>query len=235
METDVRLARALHAGEGSPTLRVYGWRPHAISLGMHQRLEDFDLQKLRAAGIDIVRRPTGGKAILHADELTYSVAMNIGERSLREIYQFINEGLLAGLHLLGVPAVLSQTTDNFRELYRSTVSIPCFTSSAKSEIQFGGRKLLGSAQRRYNGAILQHGSLLLGPAHREIVRYLSAGIGDADASLLEHLDRHAVDLKTILGRTVAFDEAADCLREGFARACGIEFTETELLTPALEA
>jgi lipoate-protein ligase A len=228
METDVQLARAVGAGESLPTLRLYGWKPYAISIGMNQRLEDFDRQKLNAAGIDIVRRPTGGMAIFHADEITYSVTMNIEHRSLRETYHFINEGLLSGLHGLGVQAELSRSTDDFRELYGSTVSIPCFTSSAKSEIQFEGRKLLGSAQRRYNTIILQHGSLLLGPAHREIVNYLSSEIQYSKENLLKHLDNHAIDLNTILRRTVTFEEAAECIREGFARACGIDFIEAEI-------
>src|SRR5712671_3314759 len=90
MDTDVRLAEALRDGTGLPTLRVYGWEPHAISLGAHQRYEDFDARRLASAHVDIVRRPTGGRAILHAHELTYSVVTEMNGRSLRELYGFIN-------------------------------------------------------------------------------------------------------------------------------------------------
>lgn len=236
MKTDIRLATALLQGQGTPTLRTYGWKPYAISIGMNQSIEEFDLEILNTAGIDIVRRPTGGRAILHADELTYSVTLPAGDRTLREIYRFVNEGLLCGLRLMGVDAELSSTAEDFRNLYRQPASIPCFASSAKSEIQVGGRKILGSAQRRYGNSVLQHGSLLLTPKHRDIVHYLSADLRNVKSAVSTELDRHAVDLETVLGRTISYHEAVENIREGFTRGCGIEFVHTaEAVAPPAEA
>ncbi|HEV8537629.1 MAG TPA: lipoate--protein ligase family protein [Bacteroidota bacterium] len=226
MTYDISLASEFATGSSLPTLRVYGWQPHAISIGMNQRLEDFDMSKLAAAGIDIVRRPTGGRAILHADELTYSVAMNAGGRSLRELYRFINEGVACGLRLLGIDVQLSGQSHDFRTHYRDLSAIPCFTSSAKDEIHYQQRKLVGSAQRRFGNTILQHGSLLLGSRHRHLIEFLSGSINGSRAVILENLDSSSVDAQTILGRVVSYDEAADAVRRGFENACGIEFIGT---------
>ncbi len=232
MELDLELASALNRGMGVPSLRIYGWNPPAISIGANQPIEDFDGRKLDAAGIHLVRRPTGGRAILHANELTYSVVMYTSGNSLRDIYRFINEGLLHGLQSLGIPAELTERTANFRRLYKDPLAIPCFTSSAKSEIHHRGKKLVGSAQRRFGAAILQHGSLLLGPQHRQIVEFLSEKVENARSMMLEEFDNFTSDLESILGRTVTFDEAAEYVKEGFRLGCGIEFNQESITAHA---
>ena len=105
MEADEVMARQLEQGLVGPSLRLYGWRPYALSLGFHQSALDVDTEALAANGIDLVRRPTGGKAILHAREVTYCVVMKYGELSPKEIYRFINECLIRGLELLGIREV----------------------------------------------------------------------------------------------------------------------------------
>ena len=227
MELDEALARQLHAGIGSEVLRVYGWKPHAISIGFNQHADDFDALKLQEAGIDLVQRPTGGRAILHAHELTYCAVVHVKETfGPRAIYRFINQGLLCGLHLLGIPAELYSGDDDTQKMYRSPSSIPCFTSSAKSEIQFDGRKLVGSAQRRFGSVVLQHGSLLLGPQHRKISKYLSSQVQDSREIIEDNLLHHTTDAETILGRSISFEEAAWCIKEGFERECDITFEDT---------
>ena len=226
MNLDVLLADQVRNG-APPVLRLYGWNPHAISIGMNQRFEDFDPERLSDAGLDIVR-PTGGMAILHANELTYSVSMPLGTLSLREAYRFINEALLHGLRLLGISAELSAASDNFRESYRNPGSVPCFSTSAKCEIQAQGKKLLGSAQRRYGSAVLQHGSLLLGPEHMDIAEYLSRSLLPSKSLMLEQLGERAVDAQSILGISVPFEEAADAIRRGFEAAHGIEFSAADV-------
>ncbi len=226
MMIDEALALRLKEGIGLPTLRIYRWRPFAVSLGYHEPAEDFDAGRLRDAGVDLVRRPTGGRAIFHADELTYSVVMPLDDRGPRGLYHFINGGLLAGVRLLGIDAVLASASDDLRTSGVGPSSVPCFATSAKSEVQVQGRKLIGSAQRRYGGVILQHGSLLLGPEHRKITGFLSAGAGNAREEIERHLEHHTIDARTALGRPVAFDEAARFIRLGFETACGIEFVES---------
>jgi len=228
MEFDEALASQLKNKIGPETLRVYGWKPYCISLGFNQRLDDFDRAKLANDGIDLVRRPTGGRAILHAHEITYSVVAELGDTTPREIYRFINEGLLAALHHLGVYAQLTDRDADFRALYQDPSSVPCFSSSAKSEIQYCGKKLVGSAQRRYGQMILQHGSLLLGPHHRKIVDYLAPHINNMCDIIEEQLIHHTTDLETILGRPVSFIEASDAIKKGFEQQCRITFDDTIL-------
>jgi lipoate-protein ligase A len=224
MDLDRSLADRLLKGEGNPTLRVYAWDPPAISIGYNQSMDDFDTRKLREAGVDIVRRPTGGRAILHAHELTYSVVMKTENRTLREIYRLINEALLRGLCVLGIDARLVDATDSVEAMYRNPSSIPCFASSSKSEIQFNGRKLLGSAQRRYGDVVLQHGSLLLGPQHQRLMEFLSR---PPERQAEESLSARAIDAETILGRDVTFEEAAAAVKLGFERLPGVVFSEDQ--------
>jgi len=226
MEFDKSLAAEFeehHAGEA--VLRVYGWKPHAISIGFHQEFEDFDLNALRAAGIDIVRRPTGGKAIFHAQELTYSVVYPLEQTGPKEIYRFVHEGLLAGLRLMGIEAELCEGDPLYRERFRDPSSVPCFSSSARSEIQFNGRKLVGSAQRRFGKTILQHGSFLLSSHHRRITDFLAPSQQGSQASLEEHLEKHTVDAAEILGQTVSFEEAASAIKLGFEHFLGMTFDD----------
>lgn len=229
MEFDEKEAINLSRSEGNPVLRFYGWKPYAISIGYHQRIEDFDIDKIYAAGIDIVRRPTGGRAILHADEVTYSVIMKMENETPKSIYKFINEGLLHGLRYLSVDAELSDKGENFPELYRQTNSIPCFSSTAKSEIKYRNKKLVGSAQRRYGNVILQHGSILLGPYHKKIVDFLSPNLSEQKEMLKKEIELKTIDLQEITGRHISFDEAVDALTQGFADRHGIFFQHTEFI------
>lgn len=225
MERDATLARLLDAGLIPPTLRLYGWQPPAVSLGYHQESADIDAAELERAGYDLVRRPTGGKAILHAHEVTYCVVMPWGERSPKEIYRFINECLIVGLSHLGIRALLSGETDDLRTLYRDPASLPCFTSSAKSELLVGGRKLAGSAQRKIGSAILQHGSVLIGPGHRRLAEFLAPRIQDARALIERDLETKTTDIESILGRSVTYEEAAEAIRAGFEASPGISLIE----------
>jgi lipoate-protein ligase A len=227
MEFDELLAARLGASGDSGTLRVYGWNPAAISIGRHQRIEDFDLVALDRAGIDLVRRPTGGRAILHARELTYSIVMRSGERSPREVYRFISRGLLRAFNLLGIDATLTDSDQGLKTAAGDPHSLPCFSSFAKDEIQFEGRKLAGSAQRRYGGVVLQHGSLLLGPQHRRIVDFLSPEARESRSFIEKDLATRTIDAESILGREVPFEECARALKQGFELACGITFQEQE--------
>jgi lipoate-protein ligase A len=227
MAFDERLAAELTHGHSHPTLRVYGWSPHAISVGRHQPMEAFDIPELGRAGIDIVRRPTGGKAILHARELTYSVAIAAPGGGLRDLYRRINVGILQGLRILGIKAELQETGSDFRALHADPSAVACFSSFARSEIQFEGRKLIGSAQRRYGNVVLQHGSFLLDDSHLDIARYLTADRTPGRDAIRALLEESTCDARAILGREVGFQEAAEAIRDGFARAWEIEFTDQE--------
>ncbi len=156
-------AIAAHAGRGDvpPTLRFYRWQPACVSLGRHQPLADIDLARCAALGYDVVRRPTGGRAILHTDELTYSVAGPQSDPVLAgavlDSYLRLSQGLLAGLEQLGLRVAKAPPSNR-----ASTDAGPvCFEVPSAYEIVAGGKKLVGSAESRRQGWVLQHGTLPL--------------------------------------------------------------------------
>ena len=227
MAVDGSLARALAAGTGRPTLRLYRWNPWAISLGYNQDAGTLDRARCAADGIDIVRRPTGGRAILHAQELTYSVTMPAERKGVLQVYNEISAALVRGLALYGVNASLQKSQPDFAEEYRSPSSIPCFSSSARYEIEWEGRKLAGSAQRRFAGeagdVVLQHGSLLCGPAHARLAGYLSVADPDVLERIRRSLQEKTTDLAAVTGIEVDMPRLVDCIRRGFEEAWGIAF------------
>ena len=231
MRIDQVLATRLLSGDGMPTVRVYGWRPYALSIGFHQQVSDFDTTECKNEGIDVVRRPTGGRAILHAEEVTYSVVMRAEGRSVSEIYAEISQALVSGLRTLGADVEYASSQPDFARLYRQKHSIPCFSSSARFEIQSRGRKLVGSAQRRYlspegNEVVLQHGSILLGPAHRRISEFVRPDNDNVQAMILADLESKTTDLASVLGRVVTYDEVAASTIMGFCQAWNIDPVES---------
>lgn len=228
MAADEHAAAACLQGTGPSLLRLYRWRPYAISLGYNQSDTEIDRVRCAAEGIDVVRRPTGGRAILHADELTYAVVMPAGGGVL-DVYNSIARALVRGLRAFGIDVGVQRVQPDFASAYRTPGAIPCFTSSARYEIEVDGRKLVGSAQRRYrNGgveSVLQHGSILTGPAHRRLIQYLR--LDDATALGLEaEMERKTTDLATITGGPVDLETLAGCIRRGFEREWNITFTYT---------
>lgn len=226
MDRDEDLARQLADGTGNPTVRVYGWNPPAISLGWNQSWDEVRMDAAEAAGIDVVRRPTGGRAILHENEATYSVVMSSRGENVSEAYARISLALTEALRLLGVNAALERSQPHFPSLYRKGESAACFVSSARSEIMVKGRKLVGSAQRRYavpgGEVVLQHGSILLGPEHRRLARYLRLR-PEQEVHLSEQLAVKTTDLRHELQRDVSLEEVASRLKDGFEKTWNIRF------------
>lgn len=229
MERDEALAEALQdpSGCGEQVLRLYGWEPPAVSLGHHQDASTIDQERLRQDGIGLVRRPTGGRAILHHEELTYCVVMLAGRRSILQVYNAISEALVRGLALYGVEVSLQKSQPDFAAAYRDQSSIPCFTSSARYEIEWNGRKLVGSAQRRYadgeRDVVLQHGSILCGPAHRRLAEYLRIDNEAVRGRIEREMKEKTVDILEITGRAVDVERLKECIRRGFEEAWGVQF------------
>ena len=224
MRYDEMLAQRLLRGDGMPTLRFFRWSPWAISLGYNQRLEDIDLSKCAKSGIDVVRRPTGGRAILHAEELTYSVVMPAERKSVIQIHNEISNALVRGFQLFGVHVSLQRSQPNLAEHYKRASGVACFTSSARYEIEWKGKKLVGSAQRRLRDdkedIVLQHGSILCGPAHRQLADYLFLAVTAAE-SLGKELRENTIDLSELRGASVNAEELSACIRRGFELEWGI--------------
>lgn len=231
MQFDEQLARNLLVSSGVPTVRLFRWNPWAISLGFNQDISKIDVVRCAADGIDVVRRPTGGRAVYHAEELTYSVALCADGRSVLEIYNAISKALVQGLRLFGVNATLSRSQPDLRVHYRNLSSIPCFTASARYEIEWRGKKLVGSAQRRFrnhetgNDIVLQHGSILVGPAHRDLTEYLILPDEHAREHLNKELVEKTAELSHIMQKEVVMEDLAHCVRRGFEEEWNINFTE----------
>ena len=214
-----------------PLMRVYSWDPYCISLGYHQSPDSIDYHACNHDHIDVVRRPTGGRAVLHAEELTYSIILPLGIvfASIHEAYQRINEGLVAGLRHLGIDASQEKRSIDFRGHYQTALSASCFSAAAKHEITFQGRKMIGSAQRQLGNSLLQHGSLLLGDLHAALPRYLTRIPSHEERNQMEEAIRaRTCTVQQALGRKVSFQEATEAIRLGMEETFGMTFTEKPL-------
>jgi len=205
------MARAGRTGEA--VFRVYAWSAPTLSLGRNQRAKgDYDVDAARARGIGIVRRPTGGRALLHDHEVTYSVTMPCASADEADAaYSFINEVLLGGLQAMGVPARRATETQSIPPGLR-----PCFDAPSEHEIVIGARKLVGSAQWRRGGALLQHGSILVRDDQAVIASLMKSPITPpAAATLADALGREpavaevAGHLRTALNKQVSDVRAFD--------------------------
>lgn len=206
------------AADGLPRLRLYTWKPWCLSLGHTQRVEEVDADAVARLGYDIVRRPTGGRAVLHAEELTYAVAMPTGERGVHETYGAITETIRAGLERLGARDLdFARSQPDFREHYTTLDSASCFSASALKELTWHGRKLLGSAQRRYGSVLLQHGSLLLDDAHLAIIDLLHPDISDERREALRtRLAERTATLRQVFGGLLPpLDSLVDSIASSF--------------------
>ena len=191
---------------GEAVFRVYGWSAPTLSLGRNQRARDcYDLEAAAARGIGFVRRPTGGRALLHHREVTYGVTMPLDSTSARDAYDFINDVLIAALGRMGVAAARAPQAVSLPPGLR-----PCFDVPAEHEIVVGGRKLVGSAQWRKDGALLQHGSILVRDDQALIEELLQAALPAPTTA--------AATLHDALGRDPTTDEVAEELRQSLADA-----------------
>ncbi|MFO7260361.1 MAG: biotin/lipoate A/B protein ligase family protein [bacterium] len=238
MAIDQALLESVQAG-GRPALRFYRWRPACLSFGRNQPARGLcDPARAAARGVDIVRRPTGGLAVLHDRELTYAAVLPVGLLgSPRETYRALNRALVEGLRRLGLPAELAPaggaggvpagpapaaagsgagagrtavSAGGATGGTALTVTAACFQAPAPGEVVVAGRKLVGSAQRVERRAILQHGSLLL-EGDQSLVAELVAGPPPPAPATLAGA----------LGRTPEPEELVEALRAGFESALGI--------------
>ncbi|NLT49734.1 MAG: hypothetical protein GXX85_02305 [Ignavibacteria bacterium] len=224
MDYDINLAK--NCESDSAYLRFYRWEPYCISLGANQKEEELDLRKIKNDKLDFVKRPTGGRAILHAEELTYSVILPTSSGlGSKEVYRNISEGLVKGLilyneKLLGVE--LEDEQPDFLNLLGQSSGSLCFASTAKSEVKYKGKKLIGSAQRKLNNALLQHGSVLCGKFHNKLPEYLNISYSEKEA-LKKELKEKTIELETIIGSKTDYQKLEECLISGLENQMNIKF------------
>jgi len=211
MARDVALLDEVTAG-AAPALRFYQWRPPALSLGRFQPLDDVDIGACERHGVGVVRRPTGGRALLHGGDLTYAIVFPVppGPRpSVDALYRWVAAGLIAGLARLGVDAHIAR--------HDGPAGPACFATQQGADLRVGDRKLCGSAQLRRRGVVLQHGSVLLD----------RLAIDETDLLHAEH-DSRGLQAATVTLAELGVDDDAsavvEALRDGFRAALGLEFS-----------
>ncbi len=235
MAVDEAIMEAVAAGLQPPTLRLYGWEPPAVSLGYHQALDGgISREAVRERGYDIVRRPTGGRAILHADELTYSFCIRqdeiAGGHSVMESYREISRGIIEGLRILGAQVSLGAEQDATPEVERAAADSDaarpiCFAKTARCDLQAAGRKVVGSAQVRRHGGILQHGSI---PITIDLEDQVAVMPGSDDRIARQVLAGAAMSVTDLLGRVVTYEEISEAMVRGFAEVFEVELVPGDL-------
>jgi len=230
MDYDIELMEEVASGESPPILRLYRWSPPAVSLGYFQdENEVVDLKACLDAGVDVVRRPTGGRAVLHDQELTYSIIVPeahpfINKGGVMDAYRAISRGIITAFNLLDIVAVLTPEEQNRAGLAPGS----CFDSSTAYEIQVNGKKVVGSAQLRRDGIILQHGAIIFSlPAdlYRKVLKKDRAY--SASSEMIE-LGQKAAGLHD-LGYNVSFNRMTRALVKAFSMVVPAVFTSSNRL------
>ena len=236
MAVDHALAACSSPGEA--VLRIYRWSCPTVSFGRNEpALDRYDRARGHSAGLEFVRRPTGGRAVLHDRELTYAAVLpSATPGGLRATYRLINRGLVEALCSLGIPAA----TAAGRGLHAGPDAGPCFDEPAPGEVTVAGRKLVGSAQARLGGALLQHGSVLIGPGQERLLA-LGSALGSASASLrmggqvgAPEKDRRVqapISLEEVLGQAPPWSDLVQAVISGLSGVTGGDWHRGELTEP----
>lgn len=222
MAVDEALAVLHSEKEGRlPVFRLYTWEPPALSLGYFQDVSDIDLKAVKRLGVVPVKRITGGRAVLHYGDLTYSIVATSGRDAPEGVaasYRFLCRGLLQAFVDLGIKA------DPGRAEPSSGRSQACFAIATTSDITWQGKKFVGSAQKRLGRTLLQHGSILVLPQD-DLLKKVFAREGEERCRALAE---SVTCLQSIVTRAITLEEVAEAVIRGFSRALGIEFDEDEL-------
>ncbi|SEN24097.1 lipoate--protein ligase family protein [Lihuaxuella thermophila] len=229
MALDEAIMTAHREGKVPPTLRFYGWNPATLSIGYFQRAEkEVDLERLKEAGLGFVRRMTGGRAVLHDQELTYSVIVSedhpLMPSSVSESYRVISQGLLEGFRQLGMRADLSSPDQAQRE----HSSAACFDSPSDYELVIERKKVAGSAQTRQRGVILQHGSILLNLDTDLLFRVLRFPSERVKERLKKNFAEKAVAINLVREKPVSMEQVIEAFYTGFAKGMGLNLIPGEL-------
>jgi lipoate-protein ligase A len=233
MAIDEAVLETAGRGQALPTLRLYGWQPACLSLGYAQSYHDVDLDRLKANGWEVVRRVTGGRAILHVDEITYSVAAPPTEPrlagSVLESYQRLAKALVRAVQSLGLMVTMETASPPTPE----TKGPVCFEVPSAYEIVVLGKKLIGSAQARKKEGVLQHGTF---PLFGDLTRITQALVFPDEHARLEAAQKllsRATTAETVTGQIISWESAANAFVNAFTSELGInlilgDLTPTEL-------
>ena len=229
MAVDEAILESVYSGASLPTLRLYAWEPACLSLGHAQPFGDIDLEPLKANGWDVVRRPTGGRAILHIDELTYSVIAPESEPRVKggvlASYLQLSYALMEALKILGLRPEAKEKHPNDNKKKNNPV---CFEVPSNYEITVNRKKLVGSAQARRKEGILQHGAL---PLYGDLTRIITVLKFPDEATQLaarKRLVAHATTVEEELGGIISWEKASEAFQQGFEEVLNLELLPGEL-------
>ncbi len=264
MAIDEAILRSVANGDAPPTLRFYGWDPPAVSVGYFQNAsKEVDRAACESVGVDVVRRPTGGRAVLHDVEVTYSLVAPeenpVIPKGITESYRAISEGMVHGFVQIGLDAKmvslrkrrLSQSgrsepseaegDENSADAHQSsryqvTIDAPdrqnasaaCFDAPSWYEVTVDGKKIVGSAQMRRMGVLLQHGSIPLELQEDKLFTCLKFQSSEARERAKEIFRTKATSIRAALGRPISFMEVCDAVVGGLQEVLGVEIAVDEL-------
>ncbi|MGB9769208.1 MULTISPECIES: lipoate--protein ligase family protein [Caldisericum] len=215
-----------------PVLRVYQFEPPTLSIGYFQSAnKEVDFENLKIMGFDFVRRPTGGRAVLHDKELTYSITIaypnKILEMNLLDSFHFLSKGIIRAIEIMGGNAYFSQSED------REVSSPSCFASPTFSDILMNGKKVVGSAQMRNKFGLLQHGSILYKVDIESIFKCFK--LEEKQRERLIEIGKHKISsLSDELRREVGFKDIKETLKKGMEEVLGEKMVESNLTKEELE-
>ncbi len=221
-------------GKIPSTIRFYGWNPASLSIGYFQKVEkEINLEAVKKHGLGFVRRPTGGRGVLHEHELTYSVIVSEEHpqmpQSVTAAYRVISEGILRGFHQLGMDAYFAvPKTAEEKESLKNPRSAVCFDAPSWYELVVEGRKVAGSAQTRQKGVILQHGSILLDIEEHKLFSLFKYPNDRVRERMQKSFKNKAVAINEIKKERVTMEQAKDAFKRGFEDGLNIELAPHEL-------
>jgi lipoyl(octanoyl) transferase len=216
MQEDYDLLMRVENGNGHSFLRFYEWDEPTLSLGFHQNENTIDADALQQAHVPWVRRPTGGAAVLHSEELTYSIVQPMTcAADAHRLLENVSCALAEGLRTVGVRAGVDARGEMLSALPNRT---SCFVRTSRWEVTAGGRKIVGSAQRRLTRAILQHGSILTGDDHLRIAEFLILPNETARNTLREKLRTKSTSVRAELGHPISIPDLRQAMERSFRTA-----------------
>ncbi|MBZ0266057.1 hypothetical protein K8I28_15475 [bacterium] len=239
MQIDRMMLRATEE-DAITRIRLYRFVPPTLSLGFNQKISDIDIEKCEKSSYDIVHRPTGGRAVLHKGDIIYSIthsAAGVDSKTPLHIgvYNLVSLALISGLNELDIPAT-SAEQHRFKNSAPSDLPKLCFSSSTKHEVQVDGKKLVGSAQRRGYGAILQHGSILVTEEYLEVINLLKGINQEQAGKLLEAMQKRTIHIHAINNKC-DFDSIINKLSDKFCEVFETQKTDeyTDLKIEAVDS
>lgn len=222
-----------------PVIRFYRWEPAALSIGYFQKVEkEIDMEAVRRLGLGFVRRPTGGRGVLHEHELTYSIIVSEDypgmPESVTEAYRVLSEGLLQGFQNLGLDAYFSvPQTDDQKAVLKKPKSAVCFDAPSWYEMVVEGRKVAGSAQTRQKGVILQHGAILLDLDAEKLLSVFKFRSEEAKEGMRRKIPEKAVAINDLRTKKASPEECTGAFKAGFEAALGIRLKPFTLTSEQL--